>query len=193
MEFGSVAEWVGAVGTVGALLLGLGLLAKERAINRRRSVDDLLTWLSWAEVPDREHGVRIETTVHVVNTGRRPMRTPLLMFPDRRGGYATQMVSSTGRTMMLPPNAETQAVIHGQPRNTVAQYVLMNGEDGRIWIRKVDEHRYPNVFGQTLLLMLFVLLERADGASPRRQRRRTNQVHGKTGGTKLTPSPSAEA
>lgn len=103
MNWGSVAEWVGAVGTIGALLLGIGLFARERAILRRKSVDELVTWLTWREVPDRELGVRLETTVHISNRGSRAVHAPLLFYPDQRGGYGSEILSSDGAPTMLAP------------------------------------------------------------------------------------------
>lgn len=68
MELGTAAEWAGTVGTIGALLVGSTLFARERAISRRAGVDALITWLSWDEVADSDGGFRFETIVHV----RRP-------------------------------------------------------------------------------------------------------------------------
>lgn len=172
MDWGSVADWVAAIGTVGALLLGIGLFARERAISRRKSVDDLVTWLSWREVPDRDKGARLETTVHVCNRGARAVYAPLLFYPDARGGYGSEIISTDGRPAMLAPGAEVQHVVQGSPRNTIARYVLMTSDEGRVWIRKVDEHRYANAVAHTLLLVLLGLFERRDGASARRRRQR---------------------
>ncbi|MDW4572623.1 hypothetical protein R8Z57_07515 [Microbacterium sp. M3] len=175
MDWGSVAEWVAAIGTVGALLLGIGLFARERAIGRRKSVDDLVTWLSWREVPDREQGVRLETTVHICNRGSRAVYAPLLFYPDARGGYGSEIVSADGRPTMLAPGVETQHVVQGVPRNTIARYVMMTSDEGRVWIRKVDEHRYANAVAHMLLVTLLVLFERSDGASPRRRRQQAKR------------------
>ncbi|WP_396655555.1 hypothetical protein [Microbacterium sp.] len=176
MDWGSVAEWVAAIGTVGALLLGIGLFARERSIGRRKSVDDLITWLSWRDVPDREQGVRLETTVHVCNRGSRAVYAPLLFYPDARGGYGSEIISANGRPAMLAPGTETQHVVQGVPRNAIARYVMMTSDEGRVWIRKVDEHRYVNAVVHTLLVILLVLFERSDGASARRRRQRVKRA-----------------
>lgn len=176
MDWGSVAEWVAAIGAVGALLLGIGLFARERAITRRKSVDDLITWLSWREVPDREQGVRFETTVHLCNSGSRAVYAPLLFYPDVRGGYGSEIISEDGRPAMLAPGAEVRHVVQGSPRNTIARYVLMTSDEGRVWIRKVDEHRYVNIMAHMLLEILLVLFERQDGSSPRRRRQQARRA-----------------
>ena len=171
-----MAEWVAAIGTVGALLLGIGLFACERAISRRKSVDDLVTWLSWRLVTDREQGVRLETTVHICNRGSRAVYAPLLFYPDARGGYGSEIVSAGGQPAMLAPGVETQHVVQGVPRNTIARYVTTTSDEGRVWIRKVDEHRYANAVAHMLLVTLLILFERSDGASPRRRRQRAQRV-----------------
>lgn len=175
MDWGSVADWVGAIGTVGALLLGFGLFARERAITRRAGVDGLITWLSWREVADREKGVRLETIVHVSNSGTRPIYAPLLFYPDSRGGFGSEIISDDGLPAMLPPRAEMQRAIQGSPRNTIARNILLTGEDGRTWIRKVDEHRYANPVAHLILLTLLLCFERPDGASSRRRRQRARR------------------
>jgi hypothetical protein len=152
------------------LFWGLFLYSRDRAISRRRSVDDLITWLSWRETPDRDEGVRREVIVHVTNIGSRPMHAPVLTFPDRRGGYATEILSHDGKLAMLPPGAQIERAIQGQPQNTTARYVMIRGFGRRIWFRKVDEDYYPNALGQSLLQLLVFLLERPDGVGARRRR-----------------------
>lgn len=176
MEWGGVAEWVGAVGTIGALLLGISLFARDRAFARRAGVDALNTWLSWEDVTDGDEGFRRLTVVHVCNSGTRPVYAPLLFYPDRRGGYGSEIISDDGRPAMLPPGAEMSRVIQGMPRNTIARSVLLRSDDGRLWIRKVDEHRYANTFVHIVLLLLLLCFERQDGASPRRLRQRERRV-----------------
>lgn len=189
MELGNIAEWVGAVGTVGALFLAIVLFARERAIGRRKSVDGLISWLTWREVPDRDRGVRIETTVHLCNSGTRPVHAPLLFYPDARGGYGSEIVSDDGRPTMLPPGAEIHRVIQGAPRNTVARYVWMTSEDGRVWIRRVDAHRYVNSFGHLLLTILLLALERKDGSSSRRRHQRASEFEGASRNARQLPPP----
>lgn len=172
MDWGSVAEWVGAIGAAGALLLGLGLFARERTIARRKPVDDLVTWLAWRDVPDRAEGVRQQTTVHILNSGGRAMRAPLLFYPDSRGGYGSEILTETGEPGMLPPGSKTEHVIQGRPRNLDVRYVRIVGYDGRTWIRRVDEHRYVGAVGSTILDLFLLLFERADGSSARRRRKR---------------------
>jgi hypothetical protein len=46
-EAGNLAEWVGAVGTTGALLLALHLLRRNRDANVATQVDQVSVWRSW--------------------------------------------------------------------------------------------------------------------------------------------------
>jgi hypothetical protein len=110
--------------------------------------------------------------VHVCNRGSSAVYAPLLFYPDARGGYGSETLSADGQPTMLAPGAEVEHVMQGSPRNTVARYVLLTSHEGRVWIRKVDEHRYANALAHILLLLLFLLFERHDGASSRRRRQR---------------------
>lgn len=172
MEWGSVAEWVGAIGTAGALLLGLGLLARERTATRRQPIDDLVTWLTWRDIPDRVEGVRRQTSVHILNSSTRAMHAPLLFYPGSRGGYGSEILSKTGEPAMLPPGSRTEHIIQGQPRRLDVRYVRIAGSDGRTWIRRVDEHRYVGALGSTILELFLLIFERTDGSSARRRRAR---------------------
>lgn len=176
MELGNLAEWVGAIGTAGALLLGVVLFARERALSRRAPVDGVNIWLSWREVAGSDEGIRLETTVHVRNSGTRPIYAPLLFYPDKRGAFGSELISDDGRPAMLPPGAEMRRVVQGAPRNTIARNVLIVGEGGRSWIRKVDGRRYANPLANTILLVLLFCFERRDGASPRRLRQQEQRV-----------------
>lgn len=139
-------------------------------------MDGVNTWLSWREVAGSDGGIHLETTVHVRNSGTRPIYAPLLFYPDKRGGFGSELISDDGRPAMLPPGAEMRRVLQGAPRNTMARNVLIVGEGGRSWIRKVDGHRYANPLANTILLMLLFCLERRDGASRRRLRQREQRV-----------------
>ena len=116
--------------------------------------------------------MRLETTVHVSNRGSSAVYAPLLFYPDARGGYGSEILSSDGQPTMLAPGAEVQHIMRGAPRNTVARHVLLTSHEGRVWIRKVDEHRYANALAHTLLVLLLLMFERRDGASSRRRRQR---------------------
>ncbi|GAA5037643.1 hypothetical protein GCM10025738_25950 [Microbacterium fluvii] len=173
MNWGTIPDWIAAISTGGALILALVLFAKERSARNRQSIDDLITWQTTEHV--REGGsevAREQIIVHARNVGNRPVRAPLLLFPDRRGGYATQIISRDGAPTMIPPGEECRAVVVGQPRNPDARYVRLRASDGQLWFRHVDEHHYPNMLGQSVISAFLFIFERRDGASPRRQRQR---------------------
>ena len=53
-EAGNLAEWVGAVGTTGALLLGLHLLRRDREANVAAQPDQVSVWRSWQLRPSQD-------------------------------------------------------------------------------------------------------------------------------------------
>ncbi len=176
MNWGTIPDWVAAVSTGGALILALVLFAKDRAARNRQSIDDLITWQTMIDVVDpTSGGTTTQIVVHARNVGNRPVRAPLLLFPDSRGGYATQIISNDGMPSMIPPGEECRTVVTGRPRNREARYVRLRASDGRVWFRHVDEHHYPNAFGQTIIGIFLFVAERKDGSNLRRRSQRSRR------------------
>lgn len=174
MNWGTIPDWVAAISTGGALILALILFAKDRAARGRQSIDDLITWQTAIDVFDPTSGrTTSQIIAHARNVGTRPVRAPLLLFPDTRGGYATQIISNDGRPNMIPPGEECRTVVTGRPRNQEARYVRLRATDGRVWFRHVDEHHYPNAIGQTVIGIFLFVAERKDGSSVRRRNQRS--------------------
>lgn len=168
MNWGTVPDWVAAISTGGALVLALVLFAKDRATRNRQSVDDLITWQTTIDALDPTSGrTTSQIVAHARNVGTRPVHAPLLLFPDTRGGYATQIISNDGGPSMIPPGEECRTIVAGRPRNQEARYVRLRASDGRVWFRHVDEHHYPNAFGQTIIGLFLFVAERKDGSSVR--------------------------
>lgn len=67
-------------------------------------------------------------------------------------------------------------MIQGVPRNAIPRNILMTGETGRLWIRKVDEHRYANALAHIVLLLLLMCFGRQDCTVPQRLRLRERQI-----------------
>ena len=65
-EAGNLAEWVGAVGTTGALLLGLHLLRRDR---EAKVADQVSVWRSWQLRPSQDdpHTADVFAQLHIAN------------------------------------------------------------------------------------------------------------------------------
>jgi hypothetical protein len=65
-EAGNLAEWVGAVGTTGALLLGLHLLRRDRESD---VADQVSVWRSWQSRPSQDdpHTPDVFAQLHIAN------------------------------------------------------------------------------------------------------------------------------
>lgn len=86
IQWGNVAEWVGSVGTVLTLALGLGLLWREVCDNRKRHASRVIAWI------DVEAG-----SAYVKNDGDEPVtRVMLALFTA--GHYAEPMSGQADAT-----------------------------------------------------------------------------------------------
>ncbi|TWG96247.1 hypothetical protein L615_004400000110 [Nocardioides sp. J9] len=79
IEWGNAAEWVGSVGTVLTLALGLVLLRREIRDNRKRHASRVIAWI------DTSAGA-----VHVKNGGEEPI-TNVMLALFTAGHYADPM------------------------------------------------------------------------------------------------------
>ncbi|MGW4928617.1 hypothetical protein ACWEOH_05620 [Agromyces sp. NPDC004153] len=172
VQMGNLAEWIGAIGTVGALVLGLALLGRELAISRRKGADDFITWVTRDEVLIPGAGIKQITVVHASNTGARPVKTPLIAYADIRGGFSTQVLSPNGMSGVLTPGTEVAITVKESRQTKLPIYVFLQDSSGRQWLRYADEHRYPNWFVSSLLYVMLIFFERPDGATARKVRAR---------------------
>jgi hypothetical protein len=77
-EAGNLAEWVGAVGTTGVLLLGLYLFRRDRAANVAAQPGQVSVWRNWQLRPSQDDP-RIEelfAQLHIANHSLGPIILP---------------------------------------------------------------------------------------------------------------------
>jgi hypothetical protein len=68
-EAGNLAEWVGAVGTTGALLLGLHLVRRDREADLAAQSDQVSVWTSWQLRPSQDDSrtADVFAQLHIAN------------------------------------------------------------------------------------------------------------------------------
>jgi hypothetical protein len=68
-EAGNLAEWVGAVGTTGALLLGLHLVRRDREADLAAQSDQVSVWTSWQLKPSQDDSrtADVFAQLHIAN------------------------------------------------------------------------------------------------------------------------------
>jgi hypothetical protein len=68
-EAGNLAEWVGAVGTTGALLLGLHLVRRDREAGLAAQSDQVSVWTSWQLRPSQDDSrtADVFAQLHIAN------------------------------------------------------------------------------------------------------------------------------
>jgi hypothetical protein len=83
IQWGNVAEWVAAVGTVGALLLALWLLAQDRRNAQRAQVDLVGAWskpMYERKSPDAPRVEKAQTVIYVRNGSQLPVEVKQLAY-----------------------------------------------------------------------------------------------------------------
>jgi hypothetical protein len=81
LQWGSVPDWFGAVGTVGALLLGLSILSRDKRKAERAEADEFICRLD-ARHTDVPHAAPAWSgKLYAKNIGRWPVYDVVLFFP----------------------------------------------------------------------------------------------------------------
>jgi hypothetical protein len=148
MDWGSVADWVAAVGTVGTLMLALTLFARERLLTRRKDADAFVTWLSWA-TEKTEDGDRYLTTLNSYNAGSLPIVRAAVLVRDNphlRNLRAIPLVGETGWDI-IPPEASVSRKFVGRAAQTnVPVFIVITDSSGSYWVRHLQSNRYVSKF-----------------------------------------------
>lgn len=141
-QWGTAADWVGAIGTAGALLLGLLLLAREITTNRRKDADNLVAWSNMGTVTagERERWGRL---VHATNTGTRPIGAPAVTYKNKLGRYQTKFLTPSGDPDMIHPGETVMTALSENIARASPIYLAIRDPSGRLWVRYVTAHVYP--------------------------------------------------
>lgn len=81
IEWGSVPDWFGAVGTVGALLLGLVILARDKRKDQRAEADEFISRLDVRRTDVPHSQPTWSGQFYATNIGRAPIYDVALYFP----------------------------------------------------------------------------------------------------------------
>lgn len=144
-NWGSVPDWLAAVGTVGALVLGLVILMRGRAMDERSHADKFVTWL---ETKIDKSAEQITLVVHGYNSGGAPVPYAFAhaiyrgdqvaaVFYD---GFATER-STVGPAMKVRANLVFSTLTRDSPLKHLV-LVTFNDERGRQWHRNVRTGEY---------------------------------------------------
>ncbi len=135
-----VAEWFAAIGTVGALLLGVAILNADRNRALRASADGLVTWTQIHHTHAVKNKAPFTVYVHAYNAGDRPI--PFSMTVPRPGSS----LGFPGVALSLEPIAPGQSVVSeiGLEENPedMTLWLWFRDDSSKSWIRDLKTNEY---------------------------------------------------
>jgi hypothetical protein len=144
-QAGNLAEWVGAVGTTGALLLGLHLLRRDREANVAPQADQVSVWSSWQLRPSQDdpRTADVFAQLHIANHSLRLIILPRVYTWIESDGEVGQEFALED----LPPeSAEVIEVPVVDPRVKLCSVVSFKDRRGKTWFK--DMHTQKVIHGR---------------------------------------------
>jgi hypothetical protein len=144
LEWGSVAEWFAAVGTVGALYFSLVLFVAERRRIRRAPADAFTTW-SIRRMGGKTRPRLKGLTLYAHNSGVTPIAVAIVSSPHGEPGQFTQMINRVEGTLMpiAPGESITRELKFGkEPPDPNRVLIHITDGGGRQWWRRLETGRY---------------------------------------------------
>jgi hypothetical protein len=143
-EAGNLAEWVGAVGTTSALLLGLHLLRRDRDGNVATQAEQVSVWRSWQLRPslDDPGTANVFAQLHIANHSLGLIVLPRVYTWIANDGEVGQEFALED----LPPeSAEVIEVPVVDPRVKLCSVVSFKDRRGKTWFK--DMHTQKVIHG----------------------------------------------
>lgn len=143
-EAGNLAEWVGAVGTTGALLLALHLLRRDRDANVATQVDQVSVWRSWQlrRSQDDRGTPNVFAELHIANHSLGLIVLPRVYTWIANDGEVGQEFALED----LPPeSAQVIEVPVVDPRVKLCSVVSFKDRSGKTWFK--DMHTQKVIHG----------------------------------------------
>ena len=142
-ESGNLAEWVGAVGTTGALLLGLHLLRRARDANVPAQVHQVSVWRSWQLRPsqDDSRSANVFAQLHIANHSLGLMIIPRVYTWIASDGEVGEEFALED----LPPeSAEVIEVPVVDPRVKLCSVLSFKDRRGKTWFKDMHTEKVIN-------------------------------------------------
>jgi len=139
LNWGSVADWFAAVGTVGALIFGFLLFANERRQARRAAAD---AFVIWSVSQSRAADGRPEIDFYFHNAGTAPVFDPALTAKPNRHGYQVFAHLTVDAAPLLPGQHGHARVAFSHLSEGWNAYLSFTDGSGREWHRNMSTSRY---------------------------------------------------
>ncbi len=150
INWGSAADWVAGIGTVGALFLGLSILNGDRRRQKHELADAFSTW--WEVVVEGtsdDNGITNthELRVRAYNAGLMPVQGAAVSRSSNSGedGIFHVFLKETGvdEIELIAPGERTDRVISfGKTPDVKDFYVTFTDGRGRTWFRELGSSKY---------------------------------------------------
>jgi hypothetical protein len=146
-NWGSVPDWFAAVGTVGALFLGLLILVRERTRTRREAADSFVTWwvvsTTQSEQLDGRVVERYVLVAHAYNAGSGPVPVAFVYSKPKIGDYVHDWFQNTPHMKEIAPQEKLQRTIPFSHEPDLKRiFVRFTDSRGQHWTRGLWDNRY---------------------------------------------------
>lgn len=151
MDWGSVADWFAAVGTVAAFGLGLLILWRDRKKEERRFADQFVTWFGATKIPtkaDANGRRRATVEVHVHNTGQVTIPIAALDTIHRKLPHQLHQLGVGDEPHIVEPgDKHAKEFKFADMPNMHEFFVFMKDGNGKVWFRQIETGRYISQAG----------------------------------------------
>jgi len=144
-EWGSAADWVGAIGTIGAFLFGFLLFARDKQRQRRELADRFATWQEGGALPGT-------TSVFAHNGADLPVvNSTALIKLDTTTYRRKPLTQDTAAGRSVPAGASTSITLRDTEATPKKIWVEFTDGASRTWVRNLNTGRYLNWVQRFLL------------------------------------------
>ena len=143
-SWGSVPDWFAAVGTVGALFLGLAILLMDRRRARRVDADAFSTWYVQRVASHDEWGMEYGLIVNAHNAGSKPVPVAVVESPRHEPGYTYEFLNGNESIEPIDPNVSVRRVIDYKDEPPRWEHLIVRFSDssGHVRQRQLITNRY---------------------------------------------------
>lgn len=144
LAWGTVPDWFAAVGTVGALFLGLALLTSDQRRKTRESADAFITWHLVEVVTHDDRPTNWTLHVHGYNGGSSPIPFAIVVSPESLPNHMIEFFKDGdgGITEINPGEKVLKSVPFREEPMLSHVFVTFTDGRGQRWYRHLTQNRY---------------------------------------------------
>lgn len=140
INWGSVPDWFAAVGTVGALLATVAIIAREKREQRRASADSLVSWVLTTAQQGEDGQTEFGHAVHLHNVGSQPIPQVMII---RKIGASQKIEMQRLSVVGLSPGQSVSSRVKTSPSTSEPiLWLRIQDASGKPWIRDLQTNQY---------------------------------------------------